>query len=77
MPVVDVVYHFLRWNLFDMLLCDCSEFRTKPNQKDLAQAFLLLQSLVMSDPKLQASPVSTSSYMVGSSNAMPFVSVYH
>lgn len=58
-------------------MCNCSEFKTKPNQKDLAQAFLLLQSIVTSDPKLQASAVSTSSYLAGSRNKLPYVSVDH
>lgn len=34
---------------------ECSEFQAKPNQKDLAQAFLLLRSIVTNDPKLQES----------------------
>jgi len=39
--------------------CDCREFKAKPNHRDLVEAFLLLQSVVLSDPILQASPVST------------------
>lgn len=54
---------------------ECSEFKSKPNQKDLARAYLLLQSIVTSDPKLQASPVSTSSYLISFRNRLPYISV--
>lgn len=35
-----------------------SHLKAKANEKDLAQAFLLLQALVRSDPALEDSPVS-------------------
>lgn len=35
-----------------------SHLKAKANEKDLAQAFLLLQAIVRSDPALEDSPVS-------------------
>ena len=45
-----------------ILSCQCSEYKVKPNQRDLIQSFLLCRSVVTSDPKLQQSPVSAIPY---------------
>ncbi|KAG0582549.1 hypothetical protein KC19_3G068400 [Ceratodon purpureus] len=67
MKVVMVAAHFLifakqspnstKGDVWRYVRKECSEFKTKANQKDLAQAFLLLQSIVTSDSKLQASSI--------------------
>ena len=45
-----------------ILSCQCSEYKVKPNQRDLIQSFLLCRSVVTSDSKLQQSPVSAIPY---------------
>lgn len=81
LPIIVPVASVFPWqNFFSSVLllihyCNCSEFKSKPNQKDLARAYLLLQSIVTSDPKLQASPVSTSSYLISFRNRLPYISV--
>ncbi|XP_073391891.1 protein ENHANCED DOWNY MILDEW 2 isoform X2 [Physcomitrium patens] len=67
MKVVIVAAHFLifakqspestKGAVWRYIRKECSEFKVKPNQKDLSPAFLLLQAIVTSDPKLQASSV--------------------